>query len=575
LNQSRESETETYLMNLTFKPSKASRTNEYHGWLAAVAICAVLVCSPGKVLAQGGSWTTNLAVISARGFGAAAAAGGKVYMVGGGTYSCGVFSTLQGYDPVANAWTNLANMPTSRYEFGAAELNGLIYAIGGNPGCGPAGSAKRDVEAYNPAANSWSTKALLPVGSWGAGVASANGKIYVIGGGMNSTNSRDVYCYDPTGNSWSQKASVPAPYVFGTEVVVNGIIYVIGGSVGTKSAMYAYNPVGDSWTTKTSMPTARENCAGAAVNGIIYVAGGTTSTGAVATVEAYNPVADTWSTVTPLPFRVYAASAASVNGTLYVMGGLNTNNVTVGIVAAFTPSLGLTNIVVTPVNPVIGVSSNQQFIATAYFSDGSTQNLTNGSSGTGLLWSSSNTNVATITTNGVATGLTNGVTTITAASGIVSNNASLTVVAPPAISVQPTNNTVSPNGNVTISVSATGGVLSYQWQLNGTNISGATGASLTVTNVSSTNIGVYTVIVNNAAGSVTSRPVTLASVDIKLFAGVIVTGPLGSNYLIQATSNLLNSWTTLTNVALPTQPYIYIDYGSPTNRQQFYRAVPQ
>ena len=79
---------------------------------------------------------------------------------------------------------------------------------------------------------------------------------------------------------------------------------------------------------------------------------------------------------------------------------------------------------------------------------------------------------------------------------------------------------------------------------------------------------------NNAAGSTTSLPVTLASVDIKMFAGVIVNGPLGSNYLIQATSNL-SSWTTLTNVALPTQPYIYIDYSSPTNRQQIYRAVPQ
>jgi hypothetical protein len=30
----------------------------------------------------------------------------------------------------------------------------------------------------------------------------------------------------------------------------------------------------------------------------------------------------------------------------------------------------------------------------------------------------------------------------------------------------------------------------------------------------------------------------------------------------------------LTNVALPSQPYIYIDYSSPTNRQGFYRAVP-
>jgi len=129
-------------------------------------------------------------------------------------------------------------------------------------------------------------------------------------------------------------------------------------------------------------------------------------------------------------------------------------------------------------------------------------------------------------------------------------------------------------------VLATGGVLSYQWQFDGTNINSATGASLTITNVSVANTGVYTVIVNNAAGSVTSTSVTLAiaSVGIKLLGGVadvIVSGPLDSNYVIQATSNLLGSWTTLTNVSLPTQPYIYIDYSSPTNPRQFYRAVPQ
>src|ERR1039457_593559 len=103
----------------------------------------------------------------------------------------------------------------------------------------------------------------------------------------------------------------------------------------------------------------------------------------------------------------------------------------------------LTNIVVSPANPIIGVGSNQQFTATGHYSDGSSQSLTNGSGGNSLLWSSSSPAVASIDTNGVATGLTNGVTTITATSGSVSGIASLTVVSPPAIAIQPTNNTVS------------------------------------------------------------------------------------------------------------------------------------
>ena len=151
------------------------------------------------------------------------------------------------------------------------------------------------------------------------------------------------------------------------------------------------------------------------------------------------------------------------------------------------------------------------------------------------------------------------------------------VVTPPTISMQPTNNTVSPNGTVTLGVTATGSGLSYQWRLNGTNIAGATFATYTIPSVNSTNVGVYTVVVSNAGGSVTSQTAIVGTTDIKMFAGVIVNGPLGTNYLIQSTTNLsnTNAWTIRTNLALPSQPYIYIDYSSPTNRQQFYRAYPQ
>ncbi len=237
-----------------------------------------------------------------------------------------------------------------------------------------------------------------------------------------------------------------------------------------------------------------------------------------------------------------------------------------------TNTVAITNIVVTPPNPLIAAGSNLTFTATGYFSDGSSSGL---SSTNGLVWSSCNPSITTINSNGVATGLSAGQTTISATCGNVVGSTLLTVVAPPSISIQPTNNTVSPNGSVTLSVNASGGDLSYQWQLNGTNIVGAAGPTLTITNVTSTNIGVYTVIVINPAGSVTSQTAIVGTMGVKMFAGVIVYGPLGSNYVIQATSDLsIGNWTMLTNVALPSQPYIYIDYRSPTNPQQFYKAVP-
>jgi hypothetical protein len=153
------------------------------------------------------------------------------------------------------------------------------------------------------------------------------------------------------------------------------------------------------------------------------------------------------------------------------------------------------------------------------------------------------------------------------------------IVQGPTITNQPASATVSAGGRVTFSAGVCGAPPSaYQWSFDGTAIDGATNATLAIANVCSTNVRSYALSVSNAAGGATSQAATLATVDIKmfgLFAGVIVNGPLGSNYLIQADSNLSSGWTTLTNVALPAQPCIVMDCNSPANSQQFYRAVPQ
>jgi Divergent InlB B-repeat domain/Immunoglobulin I-set domain len=49
----------------------------------------------------------------------------------------------------------------------------------------------------------------------------------------------------------------------------------------------------------------------------------------------------------------------------------------------------------------------------------------------------------------------------------------------------------------------------FQWKFNGTDIPGATGDSLLLTNISVANEGQYTVVVTNSIGSVTSEPASL------------------------------------------------------------------
>jgi len=87
--------------------------------------------------------------------------------------------------------------------------------------------------------------------------------------------------------------------------------------------------------------------------------------------------------------------------------------------------------------------------------------------------------------------------------------AMLTVLAPPSITTQPTNRTVSPGSNITFTVVATGSVpLQYQWRLNGANIPDATNSFYTITNAQPRDGGSYSVAVANQVGAMSSAVAT-------------------------------------------------------------------
>lgn len=99
------------------------------------------------------------------------------------------------------------------------------------------------------------------------------------------------------------------------------------------------------------------------------------------------------------------------------------------------------------------------------------------------------------------------------AGSATSTNAILTVNSaptPPAITTQPASQTVAVGQTATFSVSASGAGLSYQWRKGGANISGATSAAYTTpATVLGDNGALFSVVVTNASGSVTSDNATL------------------------------------------------------------------
>ncbi len=127
------------------------------------------------------------------------------------------------------------------------------------------------------------------------------------------------------------------------------------------------------------------------------------------------------------------------------------------------------------------------------------------------------------------------VTASTSCGSASSNAANLTVqVAAPNITVNPSALVRQCAGtSATLSVTATGyGTLNYQWKKNGTNINGATNSSLSLSNISASDAGTYTVAVSNLGGTVTSN-----SSVVSIKAATAITGQPISTLRRTATSS--------------------------------------
>ncbi|MBS1826302.1 MAG: Ig-like domain-containing protein [Acidobacteria bacterium] len=101
---------------------------------------------------------------------------------------------------------------------------------------------------------------------------------------------------------------------------------------------------------------------------------------------------------------------------------------------------------------------------------------------------------------------------------IISDRVTLNVVtgpvgAPPAITVQPRDTTATVGLPVSLSVTASGAGLTYQWFRNGAVVEGAAAAVLQLAGARVADAGVYTVLVSNANGSVSSNAARLTVVS--------------------------------------------------------------
>lgn len=96
---------------------------------------------------------------------------------------------------------------------------------------------------------------------------------------------------------------------------------------------------------------------------------------------------------------------------------------------------------------------------------------------------------------------------------VTSNAAQVTVTAKPVITAEPESKTVTRGSGVTLTVTASGDGLAYQWYHNNRAIPGATAATYTIASATDSDAGTYYVAVSNSCGSVNSRQVAITVTD--------------------------------------------------------------
>ncbi|MEI6467124.1 MAG: immunoglobulin domain-containing protein, partial [Verrucomicrobiota bacterium] len=101
----------------------------------------------------------------------------------------------------------------------------------------------------------------------------------------------------------------------------------------------------------------------------------------------------------------------------------------------------------------------------------------------------------------------------------------LTSVLPPEITAGPVSVSANPGAPVSFAVTAKGSALAYQWRRNGVALPGETAATLAFAAVQVSEAGLYTVVVSNPGGTVTSAPANL-TVDAVLGDVKLVEAPV-------------------------------------------------
>ncbi|RLP91816.1 peptidase S8 [Micromonospora sp. BL4] len=234
-----------------------------------------------------------------------------------------------GADPEAapraeDAWAGIADLPAAIYDNAAANLDGMVYSVGGGGGTG----LERKAWRYDPAVDAWSALPDLPTARSKPMAAAVGGKLYVLGGwDPDEDTVASVDVFDPTAGSWRTVpgATNPFPAAAAGQAVAGGKVYLVGGCLDgactDSDRLVVFDPATGAFRTGASYPhrVSWLSCGG--IGSAVYCAGGTGST-EYTDAYRYDPAADAWSPLPNLPVDLWGSQYAAAGGLLVLAGGV-------------------------------------------------------------------------------------------------------------------------------------------------------------------------------------------------------------------------------------------------------------
>jgi len=217
------------------------------------------------------------------------------------------------------AWRRLADIPTPRSEVAAAAAAGRIYIIGGFGG----GTI---VERYDPGTDRWDRGPSLPIAVDHAMAASVGARtVYVFGGYANGRATARSFRLQLGADRWEEIAPMPAPRAAAAAVARGDKVYLVGGADGDRlvAPTWIYETAADAWRTGAAIPTPRDHLAGADLDAKVCAVGGRrlSLTSNLPTLECYDTGGDTWEKLADAPTPRGGVGAAVIGETRLVFVG--------------------------------------------------------------------------------------------------------------------------------------------------------------------------------------------------------------------------------------------------------------